>query len=420
MASNESRVTRRGFLKAAGAVAVGAVAAPYIVPASALGANGRPAPSERITMGFVGVGGQGSGDMSGFISFPEVQGLAVCDVDSNHRLGAKQRVEQHYSGERASGTFKGCADYVDYRELCARPDLDAVFCATPDHWHALVTCEAMRNGKDVYCEKPECLTIREGRIMIDTARRYGRVFSGGSQRVWGDYNWYHKMMWSGMAGELQEIYVGIGGQSDEMLTEAQPVPDGLDWNMWLGPAPWRAYNKAYHPYNWRWCRDFSGGNMTDWGAHHVGGALFAARMHDKPLPVEVIPPDGKEYKNLTFKYENGVRMYFGGTWDGPLGFKGSLGEVPARPGPRKAPPDILIPNYKGRGIFGDFLHCVKTRQRPFRDIEIAFRAVATCHMANIALWTGRALKFDPVKERFIGDEEANRWIDRPTRAPWVL
>ena len=417
MVMEKQHVTRRLFLK--GMMAAGA--APYIISASALGAEGRPAPSNRIVMGFVGVGGQGSGDMGGFMGHPEVQAVAVCDVDYRQRTGAKQRAEQRYAQEKASGTFKGCDDYGDFRELCGRPDIDAVFCATPDHWHALVTCEAMKNGKDVYCEKPESLTIREGRIMTETARRYGRVFSGGSQRVWEDYNWYHRMMWSGTAGELQEIWVDIGGPSGEMLRPAQPVPEGMDWDMWIGPAPWRPYNKDYHPFNWRGCRDFSGGGMTDWGAHHIGGALFASQLYNKELPVEVIPPDGKEYKQLTYKYASGVQMHLGGAWDGPLGFKGTLGEVPDRKGPRKAPPPISIPNYKGRGgIFGDFLHCVKTRERPFRDIEIAHRTVATCHLANIAFWLGRAFKFDPVKEEIVGDEAANRWIDRPKRAPWSL
>jgi hypothetical protein len=417
MITKHWRATRRAFLKGVAA----ATAAPYLIPSSALGGAGRPAPSNRITMGFVGVGGQGSGDMGGFLGFPEVQGLAVCDVDSRFRLHAKVGVEQRYAQQKAAGSYKGCADYNDFRDLCARPDIDAVFCATPDHWHALVTCEAMRNGKDVYCEKPETLTIREGRVMVETARRYGRVFSGGSQRVWEDYNWYHRMMWAGTVGELQEVFVGIGGPSGEMVCPAEPVPAGMDWDMWLGPAPWRPYNKAYHPFNWRGCRDFSGGGMTDWGAHHIGGALFAAQLYDKPLPVEIIPP-GKDNPELTYVYANGVRMHLGGTWgDGPLAFKGTLGEVPDRRGPKTAPPAINIPNYKGRGgIFGDFLHCVKTRQRPFRDIEIAHRTVATCHLANIAFWLGRALRFDPVKEEFVGDEAANRWIDRPRRAPWTL
>ena len=413
---NSSRPTRRSFLKQAAAVA----AAPCVIPAAALGADGRPAPSDRIVMGFVGVGGQGTGDMGGFMSFPEVQVAAVCDVDSRHLARAKQAVEGRYAQEKSSGAYRGCATYKDFRDLCARPDLDAVFCATPDHWHALVTCEAMRSGKDVYCEKPESLTIREGRVMIETARRYGRVFSGGSQRVWEDYNWYHRMMWSGTAGELREIWVGIGGPSGEMLLPAEPVPEWLDWDLWLGPAPWRPYNKGYHPANWRGCRDFSGGGMTDWGAHHIGGALFAAQLYDKPLPVEVIPP-GKDNPLLTYKYAGGVQMHLGGSWDGPISFKGTLGEVPDRRFPRTAPPAITIPNYKGRGgIFGDFLHCVKTRERPFRDIEIAHRTVATCHLANIAFWSGRAFKFDPVKEEIIGDEELNRWIDRPKRAPWAL
>jgi hypothetical protein len=417
MATTESRVTRRGFLKGLAATA----AAPYIIQASALGADGRPAPSERITMGFVGVGGQGSGDMGGFMGNPEVQNVAVCDVDSRARERAKTGVEGRYAQQKAAGTYKGCEAYKDFRELCARADIDAVFCATPDHWHALVTCEAMKNGKDVYCEKPESLTIRQGRVMVETARRYGRVFSGGSQRVWEDYNWYHRWMWSGACGELKEVFIGIGGPSGEMLCPAEPVPEWMDWEMWLGPAPWRPYNKAYHPFNWRGCRDFSGGGMTDWGAHHIGGGLYASQLYDKPLPVEVHPPDGKEYKNLTMKYANGVTLQLGGTWDGPLGFKGTLGEVPARPGPRKAPPEVYVPGYKGRsGIFGDFLHCVKTRQRPFRDIEIAHRAVATCHLANIAFWSNRAFKFDPVKEQIVDDDELNRWVDRPMRAPWHL
>jgi hypothetical protein len=229
------------------------------------------------------------------------------------------------------------------------------------------------------------------------------------------------MMWAGTIGELQEIWVDIGGPSGEMLCPAEPVPAGMDWDMWLGSAPWRPYNHAYHPFNWRGCRDFSGGGMTDWGAHHIGGALFAAQLYDKPLPVEVIPP-GKDNPGLTYKYANGVRMHLGGSWGGgPLAFKGTLGEVPDRRGPRAAPPAINIPNYKGRGgIFGDFLHCVKTRQRPFRDIEIAHRTVATCHLANIAFWSGRAFRFDPVKEEIVGDQALNRWIDRPRRAPWIL
>ena len=416
MAKTESRVTRRLFLKGVAAAA----AAPYFIPASALGAEGPPAPSNRITMGFVGVGGQGTGDMGGFMQFPEVQAVAVCDVDYRHRMRAKQNAEGRYAKEKESGAFKGCDDYEDFRDLVTRPDIDAVFCATPDHWHALVTTTAMKNGKDVYCEKPESLTIREGRLMTEAARRYGRVFSGGSQRVWEDYNWYHRMIRGGGIGEVKEAWVNVGGPSGEMVRPAQPVPEGMNWDMWIGPAPWRPYNKDYHPFTWRGCRDFSGGNMTDWGAHHYGGALFCMGLQ-YDAPVEVIPPDGKEYKQLTWKFANGLVMHDGGAWDGPMSFRGTKGECPERGKPKKAPPDIDIPHYKGRGgIFGDFLHCVRTRERPWRDIEIAHRTLTVCHLGNIAYWTGHHLKYDPVKEEILGDDEANRWLARPMRAPWTL
>jgi len=411
MTTTGKGVTRRLFLK--GMIAAGA--APYLIPASAFGADGRPAPSNRIVMGFVGVGGQGSGDMGGFMGFEEVQVVAVCDVDRNHRYRAKASVDGKYGGQ-------GCAALNDYRELVTRPDLDAVFCATPDHWHAIITIEALRNGKDVYCEKPESLTIREGRMMVETARRYGRVFSGGSQRVWEDYNWYHRMVRGGAIGDIQEGWVNVGGPSDEMLRPAQPVPEGMDWERWIGPAPWRAYNKDYHPFNWRGCRDFSGGGMTDWGAHGFGGALFCMDLH-RTGPVEVTPPDGKDVKLLTYKFPNGVLLHHGGAWGGMLAFKGTKGEIPSRQQGVKpqVPPDIRIPNYKGRGgIFGDFLHCVRTRERPFRDIEIAHRTLTVCHLGNIAYWLKRPLKYDPVKEEILGDPEAARWLDRPKRAPWTL
>jgi len=411
MATTGRGVTRRMFLK--GLLAAGA--APYVVSASALGAGDRPAPSDRIVMGFVGVGGQGSGDMGGFMGFKQVQNVAVCDVDKTARYRAKTSVDRHYGDQ-------GCEAYGDFRELVGRKDLDAVFCATPDHWHAIVTTEALKNGKDVYCEKPESLTIREGRIMVETARRYGRVFSGGSQRVWGDYNWFHRMVRGGAIGQVREGYVNVGGPSDEMRRPAQPVPEGMDWNMWLGPAPWRAYNKDYHPFNWRGCRDFSGGGMTDWGAHTFGGALFTMDLH-RTGPVEVIPPDGKDVKHLTYVFANGVRLHHGGAWGGMLSFKGTDGEIPSRvKGARpETPPDIHIPNYKGNGgIFGDFLHCVRTRERPFRDIEIAHRTLTVCHLGNIAYWLKRPLKWDPVKEEIIGDPVAARLVDRPKRAPWTL
>ncbi|MBM4017501.1 MAG: Gfo/Idh/MocA family oxidoreductase [Planctomycetes bacterium] len=409
---DSAALTRRSLLK--GALAA---AAPYVITSFSLAGEDRPAPSNRFTMGFVGVGGQGSGDMGGFLGFPEIQGVAVCDVDKAHRDRARDRVNQRYGSQ-------GCEAYNDFRDLVTRRDIDIVFCATPDHWHAIITIEAMKNGKDVYCEKPETLTIREGRAMVQAARRYGRVFSGGSQRVWGDYNWFHRMVRGGAIGEPKECWVNVGGPSDEMLRPAEPVPEGMDWDMWLGPAPQRPYNKDYHPFKWRGCRDFSGGGMTDWGAHGFGGALFCLGLHETG-PVEIIPPDGKDTRHLTYVFANGIRIYHGGSWSGLMSYRGTKGEIPERGASERAAkkdaPSINIPNYKGRGgIFGDFVHCVKTRERPFRDIEIAHRTVTVCHLGNIAYWLGRPLKWDPVKEEIVGDAEAARWLDRPKRAPWRI
>jgi len=416
MSTSEKGLTRRNLLK--GILAAGA--APLLIPASAMGAAGRPAPSNRLAMGCIGIGGQGGGDMQGFLGFSEVQVVAVCDVARSRREGAKRSVDQRYGGA-------GCAATADFREVVGRPDIDLVMIATPDHWHATIAVAALRGGKDVYCEKPESLTIREGRIMVETARRYGRVFSGGSQRVWGDYTWFHRMVRGGAIGEVQEVWVDVGDPSRECNLGSAPVPPDLDWDMWLGPAPWAPYHPdrcsaAYGGGSgFRAWRDYSGGMMTDWGAHHFGGALFACNLH-RTGPVEIIPPNGRDVRQLTYVFASGIRIHKNGGWSGPFSMRGTKGEIPARGGRGPAqPPDVFIQNYRGQGgIQGDFLYCVRTRERPFRDIEVAHRTASFCHLGNIAWWLGRPLKWDPVKEEFVGDAEANRWLDRPKRAPWHL
>ncbi len=274
--------SRRQFLKATGL----AVAAPYLITSSALGAENRPPASERIVMGTIGCGGQGTGDMNGLIGFPEVQMVATCDPVPAHRQRAKEIVDKHYNSQ-------DCTAYNDFREVLARPDIDAVLIGTPDHWHAIVTIEACKHGKDVYCEKPECLTIRDGRAMVEAVQRYGRVFSGGSQRVLGDYGDWPRMLWGGAIGKIQEAYIECGGPSGDCYLEPQPVPEGLDWDMWLGPAPWRPFHENLIHGGFRPYRDYSGGGMTDWGAHRFGAAMFACGVHEQG-PVEVIPPDGKD------------------------------------------------------------------------------------------------------------------------------
>ena len=403
--AQKRRSTRRTFLKTAAAAA----AAPWFVPSKAFGAN------DRIAMGTIGTGGQGTGDMRGFLGFKQVQMVATCDVVYSHCQRAKGYVDQHYGN-------KDCAMYNDFQELVARRDIDAVLIGTPDHWHALVSVAAMKAGKDVYCEKPESLTVRQGRIMTDVARRYGRVFSGGSQRVWGDYNWFHRMVWGGRIGKPLEAWVNVGGPSGPCFLPPVATPAEVNWDLWLGPAPTRPFHPQLIRGGFRPFRDYSGGGMTDWGCHGFGGALFCLQLH-KTGPIKITPPDGKDVKNLTYEFANGVKVYHGGGWGGLLSFRGTDGEIPARgPGKgKKAPPDIHIPNYKGSGgIFGDFLHCVKTRQRPFRDIEIAHRTATHAHLGNIAYWLKRPIRWDPVKEEILNDPEASRWLDRPMREPWGL
>ncbi len=398
------RRDRRGFLKQAGALSV-----PLLVPATALSQADRPPASERIVMATIGCGGQGTGDMRGFMGHPEVQMVAVCDPVPEHRERARNAVNEKYRN-------KDCKAYNDFREVLARPDIDAVLIGTPDHWHAIITIEACRHGKDIYCEKPESLTIARG-------PGHGR----GGQPLWpgllrrqparAGRLWRLAPADLGRSlGEIKEVFVDCGGPSGDCYLPEVPIPAGLDWDMWLGPAPWRPFHPNLIKGGFRPYRDYSGGGMTDWGAHRFGAAMFAVGLH-LTGPTDVIPPDGKEHKYLTYRFANGLSMYHGGTNN--ITYKGTDGELPGKPARPARESDM--PTYKGKGgIFGDFLHCVRTREKPFRNIEVAHRACTVCHLGNIAYWLKRPLKWDPVKEEIVGDPEANRWLDRPKREPWSI
>ena len=398
---------RREFLK----TAAGAMAAPYVITSAALGNQDRPAASERIVMGGIGIGNMGRGDLGNFLGRKDVQYVAVCDVKKEAREAAQSRANKHYDNS-------DCTAYNDFRELLARQDVDAVHVATPDHWHALIVVGACRNGKDVYCQKPETRTLREGRLMVDAARRYGRVVSGGSQRVLEDYRGVVDKCWGGELGTIKSINVNVGPLSLPCNLPGEPIPEGLDWDMWLGPAPWA----PYHPYrisgsfsingtSWRSWSDYSGGGMTDWGAHHFGGATFAVDVRELE-PEEVVLSEENGRKYLTYRYPNGLLLYHNHPDMGNLHVVGTPDE--------KLPPKT-VPSYKGQGgIYGDFIECVKTRERPFRDIEFAAHTMAVSHLGLIAYELGRSLKWDQAKQEFPGDEEANRFLDRARREPWVL
>jgi hypothetical protein len=406
------RTSRREFIKAAGLVSA-AVALPTFIPASALGRGDTVAPSERIRVGGIGLGNQGGGDFGTFLGRTDVQYLAVCDVRKNVRDSKKAQVDERYKS-------KDCAAYNDFRELLAREDIDAVHVATPDHWHALVVTEACRHGKDVFCQKPETLTLREGPLMVEYARRYGRAVSGGSQRVLEDYRGTVDMCWGGKVGQVLSINVQTSNLSHACNLPPEPVPESIDWEMWLGPAPWAPYNakRCSGDYNttdnaWRSYWDYSGGDITDWGAHHFGGATFAVDVRElQPQEVIYHVPEGGKAAHLEFVYPNGIKITHCKPGKANMEVDGNDRET------RTPKP---VPGYKGKGgIIGDFLHCVRTREKPFRDIQFAVNTMSVCHLGTIAYRLQRSLKWDAAKQTFPGDAEANRFIDRARRQPWQL
>lgn len=420
-----SRISRRTFVKSASALTLGG---PYFITSSALGDDQRPPASERITMGSIGVGGMGGANLRSFLNFPQVQVVAVCDVDPRFRREKKKWVEDHYANQKAGGGFKGCDTYNDFLELAARPDIDAVCIAVPDHWHALIAIHAAKNGKDIYCEKPLSLTIREARAMVTAVRRYGRVFQTGSQqRSSSNFRFACEMVQSGRIGKVLTVHVNVGGPSGSCYLPPEPAPEGMDWNRWIGPAPYRPYNHGLHPFHWRGYRDYSGGGMTDWGAHHFDIAQWGLGMQYTG-PVEVTPPDGKDVKLLTYRYANGVLMYHGGGVNGVL-FTGTEGKIEVNRGYLRTWPAELkdqpigpgeVHLYESHNHRGNFLECVRTRRKPICDVEIGCRSVTVCHIGNIAYWLNRPLRWNPDKEEFVNDPGANRWLQRPYRGDWRL
>jgi predicted dehydrogenase len=423
------RIGRRRFLKAAVAV----VGLPYFVRSSALGGSGDAPASERITLGFIGSGKQSQHLIRSFLNSPGTQMLAVCDVDKLKLQRGQKIAEDHYAGKTGQ-PYKGCAAYDDFRELLARDDVDAVVISTPDHWHAITVIQSAQAGKDIYCEKPLSQTIAEARAMVNAVRRYGRIFQTGSmQRSDWHFRLGCELVLNGYVGELKHVTVGVGGPPEDKPLPVEPVPDYLDWNMWVGPSPWRPYNSDLSPNisfdgfpNWRYHSDFGGGGMTDWGAHHFDIAQWGLGM-DNSGPVEISPPDGKDYKVLTYKYANGVTM----TRDNANGvlFTGTKGKVEVNRGYLRTEPGELknqqissnqIHLYECNNHYTDWLDAVRKRTKPICDIEVGCRSVTVCHLGNIAYRLKRPLKWDPQREEFVGDAEANGLLSRSMRSPWHL
>ena len=407
------KTTRRRFLRTTGTVGAAAVGFPTIIPSSALGNDGKPAPSNRIVMGGIGIGNMGRGDHRGFLNHSDVQYVAVCDVRKGALNGARDATNKKYNNQ-------DCKAYGDYRELLARDDIDAVHIATPDHWHAIQIIDACRAGKDVFCQKPETRCLAEGPVIIAAAERYGRVISGGSQRVLQDYMSTVKRCWEGHFGKVSGININVGPLSQPCNLPIEKVPDDIDWDMWLGPAPWAPYNSkrcsgsySTNGNSWRSYLDYSGGGMTDWGAHHFGGATFAVDVRDLQPDEVVLNEDGGK-KWVAFKYPNGITITHNRPdAGGNMRVDGTKEKIDPKPYP--------IPSYKGKGgIGGDFIEAVKTRGKPFRQIEHCVNTMVLPHLATIAYTVNRSLKWDSKNQVIVGDPEANRYVDTARREPWQL
>ncbi len=418
-------VSRREFLKSSAVIAGTAIALPAIVPSSVFGAA---APSNRITMGCIGMGGQGTGNMRSFKGKPDCEVVAVCDADVKHIERALK-----------SAGLDSNAAYTDFRDVLARDDIDAISIATPDHWHALISVAAIRSGKDVFCEKPMTLTIGQGRVVADEAKRYGRVFQTGSQQRSGsEFRFACELVRNGRIGKLHTMRVGIHGNNRTCppTWQPEPAPDGFNYDMWLGPAPWQPYTAQRCHYQFRFILDYSGGQMTNWGAHYLDIAQWGNEADDTG-PVEIagsgdFPKTGlfttAQNENIEYTYANGVKLYLK-SGSGHTRFEGTEGWVDVTRGKIKAEPESLLTSkigpdeihlYNSNDHKQNFLDCIKSRKETICTAEIGHRSSTVCHLGNIAMMLGRKLKWDPKAERFIDDPAANSMIDRSMRAPWRL
>lgn len=422
---------RRDLLKKASVLA-----APMIIPASALGKNGATAPSNRIHMGLIGHGLIMGGHRGYHLQRKDVQVLAVCDVHQGRREGALKHVEETYAKREGLGKYKGCEAYHEFERIMDRDDIDAVVVGTPDHWHAPISVAAMRNGKDVYVEKPMTLTIEEGKVMRAVSGQYGRILQVGSQQR--SNNAFRKaceIVRNGWIGKVHTIYARLGSFPPPHNPPAQPIPDGFDYDRWLGPTPWFPYNeervKGNYGGGWRRFWEYGSRKNGDWGAHHFDIIQWALGMDDSG-PVEFIPKgyEGTEYQ--THIYADGTKVLR--DHDTPNGqmihFIGSEGTVSVSRGDRlEATPAELVrkpvgPNgihlYDSRDHRGNWLEGIRTRKPTICHVGIGHRTSCICHVSGIAERLGRPLKWDPDTEQIVGDADAARWMERPRRAPYTM
>lgn len=434
--TKSKKLDRRSFFKKAAGASAAAFALPYIIPSTALGKSGSVAPSNRIVMGVIGSGSMGTGDMRTFMGKQEVQMVAACDVDKAHRERAKTIMDQHYGNQDAH-------IYGDYREFLANEKLDAVILALPDQWHGIIGVAVANAGLDIYGQKPLARTIWEGRQIVEAVKKNNVVWQTGSwQRSVGNFHRGAELVANGRIGKITRVEVGLpDGTPASGMNPVQAVPAGLDWNMWLGPAPEVPYRGVCH-WDWRWIMDYSGGQLTDWAGHHIDIAHWGLGFDNTgPAEIEgkgVYPREGiydvpVEYK-VKATYANGVEMTVANARQVPFGmgtcWYGDKGWLHVRRGNviQASDPKILEEKigddenklYYSRDHAQNLLDCIRTREETITPAESAHRSISAGLLCEIAMLTGQKLKWDPVKEQFIDNPMADRLLKRPFRSPWTL
>ena len=428
MSKQVTSVSRRRFIKASLSVAGAAIAAPTIIPASALGKDGAVAPSERVVVGGIGIGNRGTYDLGCFLEQKDVQFVAVCDVKEARRVAVKKIADEHHGNQ-------DCATYRDFREILDRKDIDAVLIATGPNWHATMAMNAAKAGKDMYCEKPVTKNISQSLILAETMRRTGRVFQAGTQRRnLPHYAFACELARTGKLGKLKKVFAHPAGMqammSGWLVPETEPDKSIVDWDLYLGPAAWRPFNaKLLDGFNFEKGGGLVGGGVLEWGSHCVDLCQWA--VGDCAPPVEYnAPQDGY----LVARYENGCELIFREKDWIPLGscpvrFEGETGWVEAGDSGKLvlSSPELLagrkveeIGGYPATFHVRDFLDCVKTRGKPKGNADAACNAHIVCHAANVALHLGRTVRYDNTKNEFIDDVEANRLRSEALREPWRL
>jgi predicted dehydrogenase len=435
-------LSRRSFVAAS-------AAAPFaFVPSASAGPIGDAVPAvAKITLGFIGVGTMGRGHLGSFLGRPDVEVVAVCDVVKERIDNAKQTVEKRYADRVKSGVYKGVKTYGDYRELIAHKGLDAVLIATPDHWHHLAVVHAARAGKHIYCEKPLTHNVAEGRQIVDEVKKAKVTFQTGSQQrseFGGHFRKAVEYIWNGRIGRLKTVRIGIGAPNRPCDLKGEEKPDGTDWDTWLGPAPEREYSSVLCPKGvhghfpaWRAYQEYAGGQVADMGAHHFDIAQWAMNM-DNSGPVEIVPPEKKGAdRGLKFEYPYGVVMYhnvFEKDKDGKeikadCVFEGTEGTILVSRGGISSLPDKILKEplgakdkrvYPSTDHKKNWLDCIRSGKATICPAEIGHRTATVCHLANIAYRLNRALKWNPVLEKFIDDSAANKELTREPRGNWKV